>query len=342
MEVTTVGIDLAKNVFQVHGVDERGKVLLRRQLRREQMAEFFARLSPCLIGMEACGSAHHWARVLQAQGHSVRLIASQFVKPYVKSNKHDAADAAAICEAVARPSMRFVPVTGLRARPLRGERNVSDGSRAADQVERATDSFEALSIERAATWLRCSAPAQRRKRTPAVVENGPAIADQDGFDVRIRLENALDRGDCLCAVFELGVGQEVELAPHVPAYEIARDERRPFQNEGELTRRFAPVHFKHVQTGNGLIPIAEPVLARKREAAAFGAWSAQRGAKLLREPLGATRVVGVRDDDECGATERCEMRPIMLSHWQRVDEDVAAGSDPGHAAKVDVALLVET
>ena len=110
MKITTVGIDLAKNVFQVHGVDERGKVVLRRQLRREQMAEFFARLSPCLIGMEACGSAHHWARVLQAQGHSVRVIASQFVKPYVKSNKNDAADAEAICEAVARPSMRFVPV----------------------------------------------------------------------------------------------------------------------------------------------------------------------------------------------------------------------------------------
>jgi transposase len=84
--------------------------VLRRQLRREQMAEFFAKLPPCLVGMEACGSAHHWARVLQAQGHSVRLIASQFVKPYVKSNKNDAADAEAICEAVARPSMRFVPV----------------------------------------------------------------------------------------------------------------------------------------------------------------------------------------------------------------------------------------
>jgi transposase len=110
MKVTTVGIDLAKNVFQVHGVDECGQVVLRKQLRREQMAEFFAKLPPCLIGMEACGSAHHWARVLQAQGHSVRVIASQFVKPYVKSNKNDAADAEAICEAVVRPSMRFVPV----------------------------------------------------------------------------------------------------------------------------------------------------------------------------------------------------------------------------------------
>jgi transposase len=110
MEITTIGVDLAKNVFQVHGVDQRGKTVLRKQLRREHMVEVFAKVSPCLVGMEACGSAHHWARVLQGQGHTVRVIASQFVKPYVKSNKNDAADAEAICEAVARPNMRFVPV----------------------------------------------------------------------------------------------------------------------------------------------------------------------------------------------------------------------------------------
>ena len=109
-KISTIGLDIAKNVFQVHGVDLRGKTVLRKQLRREQMVEFFAKLSPCLVGMEACGSAHHWARVLQGQGHTVRVIASQFVKPYVKSNKNDAADAEAICEAVARPAMRFVPV----------------------------------------------------------------------------------------------------------------------------------------------------------------------------------------------------------------------------------------
>lgn len=110
MKITTIGVDLAKSVFQVHGVDERGKAVLRKQLRREQMAEFFAKLPACLVGMEACGSAHHWARVLQGHGHTVRLIAAQFVKPYVKSNKNDAADAAAICEAVSRPHMRFVPI----------------------------------------------------------------------------------------------------------------------------------------------------------------------------------------------------------------------------------------
>ena len=110
MKITTVGIDLAKNVFQVHGVDEYGTAVLRKQLRREQMTVFFANLPPCLIGMEACGGAHHWARKLGDYGHTVRLIAPQFVKPYVKTNKNDAADAEAICEAVGRPTMRFVPI----------------------------------------------------------------------------------------------------------------------------------------------------------------------------------------------------------------------------------------
>ena len=110
MKLTTIGIDLAKNVFQVHGVDERGKAVLKKQLKREQMAPFFANLVPCLIGMEACGSAHFWARKLQAMGHTVKLMAPQFVKPYVKTNKNDAADAEAICEAVSRPNMRFVPI----------------------------------------------------------------------------------------------------------------------------------------------------------------------------------------------------------------------------------------
>ena len=106
MKLTTVGIDLAKNVFQVHGIYQHGKVLLRKQLRRDQMATFFVNLSPCLIGMEACGSAHHWARKLQSMGHTVRLMAPQFVKPYVKTNKNDAADAEAIVIAAQRPEMR--------------------------------------------------------------------------------------------------------------------------------------------------------------------------------------------------------------------------------------------
>ena len=90
MKVTTIGIDLAKNVFQVHGVDEHGRAVFNKPLKRNQMAAFFANLPACLIGMEACGSAHHWARKLQGMGHTVRLMAPQFVKPYVKTNKNDA------------------------------------------------------------------------------------------------------------------------------------------------------------------------------------------------------------------------------------------------------------
>ncbi len=127
MKVTTVGIDLAKNVFQVHAVDERGKVMARKQLKRDQVAPFFANLPRCLVGMEACGSAHHWARKLRSFGHEVRLIAPQFVKPYVKSNKNDVADAQAICEAVSRPSMRFVAVKTVAQQALLAMHRVRQG-----------------------------------------------------------------------------------------------------------------------------------------------------------------------------------------------------------------------
>jgi transposase len=113
MEITTVGIDLAKTVFQVHGVNAHGTAAVKRQLKRHQVIEFFANMPPSLIGMEACGGAHHWARRLQALGHTVKLMAPQFVKPYVKTNKNDAADAEAICEAVGRPNMRFVPIKNI-------------------------------------------------------------------------------------------------------------------------------------------------------------------------------------------------------------------------------------
>ena len=109
MKITTIGVDLAKTVFAIHGVDARGKAVLRKSLKRHQVLAFFGNLPPCLVGMEACGSAHHWARQLTALGHTVKLMAPQFVKPYVKTNKNDSADAEAICEAVARPTMRFVP-----------------------------------------------------------------------------------------------------------------------------------------------------------------------------------------------------------------------------------------
>ena len=109
-QVRTIGLDIAKNVFQVHGVDEIGAVVLRRQVRRRQVLEVFGKLPSCLVGIEACATAHHWARELTKLGHEVRLMPARYVKAYVKRNKNDAADAEAICEAVTRPTMRFVPV----------------------------------------------------------------------------------------------------------------------------------------------------------------------------------------------------------------------------------------
>ena len=110
MQVTTIGLDIAKNVFQVHGIDANEKVVVRKQLRRSQVLAFFAALAPCLIGMEACATAHYWARELTKLGHKVRLMPAKDVKAYLKRNKNDAADAAAICEAVRRPTMRFVRI----------------------------------------------------------------------------------------------------------------------------------------------------------------------------------------------------------------------------------------
>jgi transposase len=110
MEITTIGLDIAKRVFQAHGVDATGRAVLRRRLGRAEVLDFFRALRPCLVGIEACGTAHHWAREIRALGHEVRLIPAAYVKPYVKRGKTDAADAEAICEAVTRPTMRFVPV----------------------------------------------------------------------------------------------------------------------------------------------------------------------------------------------------------------------------------------
>ena len=108
-EVSTIGLDIAKSVFQIHGVDVDGAVVIRRRVSRAKVSEFFAALPPCLIGIEACPTAHHWSRKLQVLGHTVRLMPPNYVKAYLKRSKNDANDAAAICEAVTRPSMRFVP-----------------------------------------------------------------------------------------------------------------------------------------------------------------------------------------------------------------------------------------
>ncbi|NOG74014.1 transposase [Roseicella sp. DB1501] len=125
-KITTIGLDLAKSVFQVHGVNAAGGVVVRRKLRRSALLDFFAALSPTLVGMEACGRAHHWARELTRLGHTVRLMPPAYVKPYVKRGKTDAADTEAICEAVTRPTMRFVPE---KSRGAAGQPNGAEGPR---------------------------------------------------------------------------------------------------------------------------------------------------------------------------------------------------------------------
>lgn len=139
MEIVRIGLDLAKNVFQVHGVGGDGSAVLRKTLRREAMMPFFSELAPCLVGMEACSGAHYWARALSDLGHEVRLISPQFVTPYVKSNKNDRNDAEAICEAVGRPSMRFVPPKSPEQLEIQAvhrirQRLVSDRTRLVNQI----------------------------------------------------------------------------------------------------------------------------------------------------------------------------------------------------------------
>jgi transposase len=139
MKVATIGLDIAKHIFQVHGADAEGRPLLRRRLRRSQVARFFANLPPCVVGMEACCGAHYWSRVIGRFGHTVRLIAPQFVKPYVKSNKNDANDAEAICEAVSRPHMRFVAAKSVEQQDIQSlhrvrSRLVSSRTQLANQI----------------------------------------------------------------------------------------------------------------------------------------------------------------------------------------------------------------
>lgn len=139
MKIATVGLDIAKQVFQVHAADSEGRAVLRKRLQRNQVAEFFANLPPCLVGLEACCGSHYWTRVLSRFGHTVKLIAPQFVKPYVKSNKNDANDAEAICEAVSRPQMRFVPAKSVEQQDIQSlhrvrSRLVSSRTQLASQV----------------------------------------------------------------------------------------------------------------------------------------------------------------------------------------------------------------
>ncbi len=146
MEVTTIGIDIAKRIFQIHGVDKNGKTVLKKKLMRDQVLTFMANLPQCLVGMEACGGSSYWAREITKLGHEVKLMAPQFVKPYVKTNKNDQADAEAICEAVTRPNMRFVAIKTIEQQEILSihrvrERLVKNRTALANEIIANTEMF---------------------------------------------------------------------------------------------------------------------------------------------------------------------------------------------------------
>jgi len=182
--VTRVGLDLAKSVFQVHGADAKGDAVVVRKLRRGGVLEFFGRLAPCVVAMEACASAHHWGREIAALGHEVKLIPPAHVKPYVRRNKTDAADAAAICEAALRPGQRFVP---LRAVDNQAELNAPSGSRATLWPAHGAPQRLARSFERD---RRHSAARRAARVSPEVARLGPSRRERRDRGVRSRARRA--------------------------------------------------------------------------------------------------------------------------------------------------------
>src|SRR6266478_9474017 len=169
-EITTIGLDVAKHVFQVHGIDAQGTTVVRKRLRRGQVLAFFSRIPRCVVGLEACATAHYWARELRALGHEVRLMPAQYVKAYVKRNKNDAADAEAICEAVQRPTMRRLEVPNTEAHQT--------ALYSIDNARALTDQPLALAVRALGILLR-----QRRNRCHvAVIWFTPQPADEHAFE----------------------------------------------------------------------------------------------------------------------------------------------------------------
>ena len=181
--VTTIGIDLAKSVFSLHGVDAAGQEVLRRTLRRSQLTAFIAQLPPCLIGMEACSGAHQWARQFTLLGHTVRLMAAKFVAPYRKSGKNDGNDAEAICEAVARPNMRFVPIKSVDQQAVLTLHRVRQGF-----VEERTATINRLrGLLAEFGQVLPQRPAEVRRRVPELLERLPALAARAIRDLHAHL-----------------------------------------------------------------------------------------------------------------------------------------------------------
>ena len=193
--ITTIGLDIAKSVFQVHGVDAGGQVVIRRQLKRRYVLAFFQKLPPCLVGIEACASSHHWSRELQALGHTVRLMPPAYVKPYVKRHKNDAADAEAICEAVTRANMRFVATKTPEQQSclmLHRTRHLSSASRLGDQCDPRPSCRVWDRRAGRAQWCRATARGRRRCKRQTIARGRTCLccrsrrptADVEGADTQ--------------------------------------------------------------------------------------------------------------------------------------------------------------
>ena len=193
---TTLGIDLAKNVFQLHGADARGKKVLSRRVQRSKLLEHIANMPPCLIGMEACGGSHCWARKFREFGHTVKMMSPQFVKPYVKSNKNDAADAEACCEAVTRPTMRFVPIKEVAQQDVQALHRVR--SRLIKQRTQLTNQARGLLAEYGIVVAK--GIASLRRKLPDILEDSeneltPASRElfQDAYEELFSLSQKIDK-----------------------------------------------------------------------------------------------------------------------------------------------------
>lgn len=179
MNITVLGIDIAKNVFELHGVDASGKVVLKKRLSRDKLPDYIVKLPPCLIGMEACGGSHFWGRKFRDMGHEIRLMNPQFVKPYVKSNKNDSQDAEAICEAVQRPTMRFVGIKNIEQQDIQAvhrvrERLVKNRTALVNQVRGLLMEYGIIIAQ---------GIAQIRKRLPEVLENKEMKLSSMGLEI---------------------------------------------------------------------------------------------------------------------------------------------------------------
>ena len=283
MEIRTLGIDLAKSVFQLHGVDEDGTIVLQKKVRRSALLDVLGRLEPCLIGMEACPTSHFWAREIAALGHDVRLIPPAYVKPYVKRQKNDAADAEAICEAVTRPNMRFVPMK------TEEQQAVLVLHRSRDLLMRQrTMILNAIRAQLAEFGV---VAAQGPRRVTELVRR---LSDPDDIELPSFARDAL-----------LSLGAQLESL----AVEIARIERRlmAWHRKNRASQRLETIpggrhHHRHCacrqRTGSDRLPVRSPVrgLAGARAAAELVWWQGAIGARVQDGEWLPAATVGRRRD----------------------------------------------